>query len=334
MRILCLVIAAVSLLVCGAAHAQALAGSLSNKALGSTCDRMCLTDVMDGYLAALIAHRPARIDLATHVKFTENGVVLPAGSALWRTATALGTFKQYVVDPASHSIAFLGTIKEGNADAILSVRLALQDRVILEIEQIVLRNREGAAAWDSRAPSGVRAASTADWNAVVPTAERVPRERMIAIANSYFSALQGGAATPVPFAPDCYRIENGRFVSGAPNAGPDAPGNGPSVPNTGPAAGIGAGFSSATCSAQLAVKGRFAFNTDLRDRRYPVVDEERGIVFTHVTFDHSGKACLSGGGCMASLMINELFWIKNGVITKIAVNTLIVPYGMKSGWEK
>jgi hypothetical protein len=184
MRICGIATAVMALLFCGAARAQTSAASLSTEQLGVTCDRACLIDTMDQYLAALIAHNPAQVALATHVKFSENGVVLPVGSASWQTATGMGSFKQYVVDPQDHSVAFVGTIMEHNAEAILSVRLKLQDRVIQEIEQIMVRNPQGAAAWDSRAPSGIRATTTVGWNDALTPAQRSPRDRMTAIANT------------------------------------------------------------------------------------------------------------------------------------------------------
>jgi hypothetical protein len=101
-----------------------------------------------------------------------------------------------------------------------------------------------------------------------------------------------------------------------------------------------------TCAQQLSVKGFFVFNNELRDRRFLVVDEENGIVFAHVFFDHAGKfteSVLPDGtrrpvtgrvALPSTLAIHEMFWIKNGVIQHIAANLLGVPYGMGSGWEK
>jgi hypothetical protein len=250
----------------------------------------------------------------------------------------LGTFKQYFADPRGHAVGFLGTIKERDTKSILSVRLKLQDRVIEEIEQIVLRNPEGAAAWEERVQPGKRAYTTDGWDASLTPSERIPRERMIAIANSYFSSIQGGAATPVPFAPNCYRIENGEVTSGAPQTGPDAPKQ------------TGAVFinsvATKNCAEQLSVEGFFVFNNELRDRRFLIVDEEKGVVFAHVFFDHAGKfthTSLPDGTKRAinrrvalpsTLAIHEMFWIKNGAIQHIAASILSVPYGMRSGWEK
>jgi hypothetical protein len=43
------------------------------------CDRNCLDPLVDGYIAAVVAHAPVRLRLARHVAFTENGVHPPPG---------------------------------------------------------------------------------------------------------------------------------------------------------------------------------------------------------------------------------------------------------------
>ena len=84
--------------------------------------------------------------------------------------------------------------------------------------------------------------------------------------------------------------------------------------------------------------------TDIRDRRFPVIDEERGLVLSFVFFDHAGKitsATLKDGTQMKisapynrpfTWEIAELFKIKNGKIRQIEAVLVASPYRMKSGW--
>ena len=337
MKHLAIIMAAGTLLAAGTpSFAQKAPVSLSAEQLRQTCDRACLIEVMDQYLAAMVANDPRLARFGTHIKFTENGVVLPLGSASWRTMEELGKFRQYVADPTAQSVGFHGTFKERGQSSILSVRLKLVDRLIVEAEQIVVRRNEaGAAAWDERMEPGKRAFTNATWNDTLKPSERVSRDHMIAIVNSYFSSIQGGAATPVPFAPDCYRIENGYMTAGAPETGADA-----TIMPGAPAA-----HSREHCTEQLGVKGFFVFNNQLRDRRFLVIDEEKGIVFSHVFFDHAGIDRFRTGpngekqqisprvGLPNSLHIHEMFWIKNGKIQHINANLNSGFYGMSSGWE-
>jgi hypothetical protein len=340
MKLVMIVFTALALLLGAAAQADQPATALSTEELGITCDHACLIGVMDQYLAAMIAHNPAGVAISAQVKFSENGVVLPIGMAAWQTMDSLGAFKQYMADPQGHSVGFLGTIMERGREAILSVRLKLKDRVIDEAEQIVVRIQPGyfiydPAGWDKfTQPGSGQTPTTADWNDTLKPSERVPRDRMIAIADSYFSAIQGGAATPVPIAPNGYRIENGTETCGVATTAPDGS-KGPGSPRQ-------------PCAEQLSIKGYSPYDNEVRGRRYLVADEEKGIVFSHVFFDHAGtakfrmdrngnKVPIAGGSSGAdwpnSLAIDEIFWIKNGVIVHIAANIITVPYGMPSGWE-
>jgi hypothetical protein len=91
--------------------------------------------------------------------------------------------------------------------------------------------------------------------------------------------------------------------------------------------------------------GFFSFVTDIRDRRFPIVDRERGLVFSWVFFDHSGavpELHLRNGQTIPSAVsapltyqIAELFQIRQGKIDQIEAVCLIVPYGMRSEiWDR
>ena len=97
------------------------------------------------------------------------------------------------------------------------------------------------------------------------------------------------------------------------------------------------------CKAQFDT-GFSAFVTDIRERRFPVVDEERGLVYTVIFFDHSGdvESYTRPDGTVVpvsgafrrplTFMIGELFKIVNGNIRQIEAVLLEVPYRMPSGW--
>jgi hypothetical protein len=51
------------------------------------CDRACLVELMDQYLAALASHDPAAVPIASNAKLVENITPIPVGTGLWETAT-------------------------------------------------------------------------------------------------------------------------------------------------------------------------------------------------------------------------------------------------------
>ena len=81
------------------------------------------------------------------------------------------------------------------------------------------------------------------------------------------------------------------------------------------------------------------------DRRYAVVDEERGLTFGMFLFHHPGtvKSAIGPDGKEIrmipaarkpfSVIVGELFKIKNGLIHAIEANMTVLPYRSKSGWE-
>ncbi len=82
----------------------------------------------------------------------------------------------------------------------------------------------------------------------------------------------------------------------------------------------------------------------IRDRRYLVVDEERGIVFMFGFFDHSGGATrnfkapdgrsITAGPVQPwTWQLGELFKVEGGKIHRIEALLHRVPYGMNSGWS-
>src|SRR4051812_27587193 len=76
----------------------------------TNCDRGCLEGVVNQYLAAVVAHDPARLPLSEDVMYTENDQVMKIGDGFWKTAGSIGNYKHYFADPESGQVAFMGTM--------------------------------------------------------------------------------------------------------------------------------------------------------------------------------------------------------------------------------
>jgi hypothetical protein len=283
------------------------------------CDRTCLNGYADQYLAALVAHDPSQLPLARQAKFTENGQVLELGDGLWGTASGIGNYKIYADDPQAGEVMFMGTMLENGAPIILNLRLKIELRRIAEIEMVVARKEAGSLARPENLvqPNSIFAEA-------VPAAERRSRQNMIAIANSYFNAIEKGHASYVPFDKDCNRIESGVQTTNNKQLA------------TSPDSVLGLG-----CEDQIKTRN-FQPDTLIRDRRFAVVDEERGLVFVEGFFDHDAKLrtyTLADGRVAHQTRtapwtweIAELFKIQNGKIMRVEAIVDPAPYGMKSGW--
>jgi hypothetical protein len=280
------------------------------------CDRTCLNGYVDQYLAALVTHDPGHLPLAPGVRYTENGQVLKLGDGMWGVAHAIGPNKLYFADAERGHAGFFGTVEENGHQQAVVLRLKIENRLISEVETIVVRNITGGWA----KPETVAVHSV--FNEPLAPSERRPRDEMVAIADSYFEGLEHATGKLTPFDSDCTRFENGTVTANNPSGNP---------------------MQKMTCSEQFNT-GFSTFITHVRDRRYPLVDEERGLVFAFVFFDHAGRVRtvkMTDGSSFNvpppydtpyTFYIGELFRIKNGKISRIEAVLQDVPYGMPSGW--
>ena len=259
-------------------------------------------------------------------RYSENGQILPVGKGMWATADRVGPYCHTFIDPDSGEAACFATLTEGGTRSMLALRVSDG-----EIEALVARPAlfggggafgDGAAALD---------ASDLDprWLEPIHASERETREELVRVADAYFTGLENNDGLgDYPFADDCIRIENGFRTTGVPAAS-DA-GKTPYLE----------AFRSLSARQQFET-GYFRFVDRIRDRRYPVVDRERGLVFAFAFFDHSGTVReyqLADGTPRRgvdrpfSWMIAEGFRIEQGLLTRIEALMTEVPYGMKAGW--
>ncbi len=294
------------------------------------CNRACLEDVVNQYLAAVVAHDPKRLPLSADVKYTENDQLMDVGDGFWKTAQARGNYSHMWADPDFGQVAFMGTMREAGAPLLLSLRLRTQLGRITEIESVYFRSGSGGpnniAGMDSHKPEDF-------WFKSIPPAQQMSRQELIAVADGYFTGLQhndgkgiNGTGT-YPFTDDCSRIENGSLTAKAPPRNPP------------PADGIDA--FSMDCLAQFKL-GYYFVVQNIHDRRYPVVDRERGVVWAHVVFDQGtvNKGVLSDGrpytfkgfNRPSSILVTEAFLIENGKIRRVEMVGPSTPYHTNSPW--
>ena len=86
--------------------------SASALAAADDCDRACLKTALDQYLTAVTTHKPSAAPLFAGFRQTENAVVVPLGSGVWKTVTSLGKVQRKYLDAVSGQAAFYGIIEE------------------------------------------------------------------------------------------------------------------------------------------------------------------------------------------------------------------------------
>jgi hypothetical protein len=320
------------------------AGASPLGASDKACDRACLDAFVDQYLAALVAHDPSRLPMAKNAKTTETGVVVPLGEGFWKSVDQIGTYQVRFADPATGKVGIIALTDEHGLPGVLALRLKVESRKISEAEAII--NRQ-----DIQGQGGALMTST--MFAVVPIApfdrkwfllpdpilllpvkpeERWARDKMIALADAYFDGIEKSSIAGVPLDDSCIRRDNGVQTTNNPNASPIDPAN-PKFHIFG-----------LDCAQQLD-SHYYSVTSKVRARRYPVVDEERGLVYGVVMFDHPGDQLtvdVPDAGTInvpptyrvpSSFFVPVLFKIENGKIMRIELLERAVAYGTPTGWE-
>lgn len=282
-------------------------------------DRIALYDVLDNYLAALDARDPKRVSWAASPLNSENNVMLEFGDGLWGTIDRVGDYKLRFADPATGHVGYFGTVHEPIEESAFTLRLKVdaQGRVT-ESEMLVVRQSD----------SGIKFENPRYWDKPILSADveaPVSRDEMVRLSDGYFDTLQLNDGTiHTKFHPDCNRVENGVQTTRNPEFAKIVP------------------VSALGCEEQFRM-GNYRYDDRLRARRFPMVDEERGLVLAFGFIDHSGRLDeyqLTDGRTVRSpvrrphsFYIAELFKIDHGMICQIEANFITVPYNMPSPWD-
>jgi hypothetical protein len=284
------------------------------QAQAPACDEACLGDLARQYLEALVAQDYSTLPWAGRVAHTENDVGLQIGEGLWGTATRIGEGFT-VADSETGNVVWLGIIEEHGQPAYIAIRLAVNGREISEVE--VVAGREGPPA--PFAPTdGYRVDSR--FTQSLPGGERLPRARMIALVEGYYNTMQlndGKLFTDI--ADDCSRKTNGESTT-----------HGGEIDVEG-------------CLRQFEA-GWYRPIDRVRARRFPIVDEERGIVVALAFLDHAARyvnyQTLDGRERSIDVEypythgVLELFKIEDGEITRVEGVTSFQPYLMPTQWAR
>ena len=308
--------------ILASASTMAQAPGYQSAVLIPDCDYECLLEYTTNYIEALAEKNPANARLAPDVRFSENNVLMPVGNdGLWGTISSVREGEMMVADIETGNAAWFGIVEEHGNPAYLAMRIKVEDRLITEVETVLNRLP------DMPKPFGNPDTVSHDpaFSEILPIEERRSRARLVAVADGYFNTVElndGDVFTL--FSDDCSRLENGISTTAAP-----PPGSG-----DGNSASIAVG-----CENQFKL-GIYHINKRIRERRYPIVDVERGVVVASGFFDHANmfdRYSLTDGREMNTVLkwpntitLLEAFKIVDGKIARIEAVFTYVPYFMPS----
>jgi hypothetical protein len=221
---------------------------------------------------------------------------------------------------------------EAGQPLLLSLRLRIELGRITEIESVFFK--PGGGGPNNIADMDKPYEPEPFWFKSIPPAQRMSRQELIAVADGYFTGLQKNdgkginATGTYPFTNDCHRIENGAPTTNRPRPANEAPGT------------INA--MAMDCLSQFKL-GYYFVVQNIHGRRYPVVDQERGIVWAHAVFDQGtvNSGVLSDGrpytfngfNRPSSILVTEAFLIEEGKIRRVEMVGPSAPYHLNSPWS-
>lgn len=300
------------------------ASAAAAKKIPAHCDRACLNNVMNDYVAALLAHDPSRVPLASNVEFVENTQVLHPGEGLWKTADGPPTaFKIYVPDPVSEEVGFMCVMRADNKLVQAAFRLKIRHGEIVAAEHLWAAAVTPAVEKNLQTP---RPAFLKE----VPPSERNTRAEMLKIAPMYYTAVTSADSNNAPFAADCVRRENGMQTTGNPL--PPHPTNRQVLGSYG-------------CAAQLKTHV-MDYIKRIEPRRVMIADPQYGLVMGFSQFRHpmdEKTEKIVGVPGITSQTMNfkpfdnvavHIFKVSGGKIHEIeALGHSQMPYNCPTGWE-
>jgi hypothetical protein len=272
----------------------------------SACNRACLTGVVDTYFKALTANTPATVPLAPSAKITLNGKVVPLAAAFWAAADR-AVYRWDIVNERRGDTATEAVVQNTDGTKTMyMVRLKVANGQVTEIETIKANQGEADRLWG---PDNLKEVSPA-LQLSIREADRDSYYGLIAAAESYWRAFQTNGTKeyhPAALLPDARRIENGVQTTG--------------MVRDGAFVSAAEGFDS----------GRF-IGRNLWDRRYPVVDTERGIVLSIVRFGIKDGMKSQSTATANDRLVAEFFAVKKGMIQEVHAVLFNLPDAEPTGW--
>jgi hypothetical protein len=284
------------------------------------CDRECLIGLVDTYLEAVVMHEPDAAPLADNLRFTENTEPKSPGEGLWETASAMPTsFRVYVPDPVARQVGFIGVMEEAGRPVQVGLRLKVEEGEITEAEHLVARNLGEASLANLQAPR-------AGLLATVPPDQRLPRELMLVIGQTYYDSIEQSDGDASLYADDCERRENGMTTAGGDGIGFDG------LPRQG-------------CREQMSTRV-FTYIDSIDLRRVWIADDVTGLVFGLSQFRHSMEQnefdVYGRDGELTTREISfdpfdlpaaHIFKIRDGRIHEIEAMGFMMPHMSRNGWS-
>ena len=279
------------------------------------CDERCLMAITQQYLNDVVDQDWSRLPWGKQVRYTENNVAMMIGDGFWGAGPGVGEGFM-VADEQTGNVVWLGVTTEHGQSAYHGMRLKIEDGLIAEVESYL--GREGTP--DLFAPAegySVSPVFSAD-----NTRKRSRRSLISAVEDYLDTKEQNSGKVMADFSDDCVRITNGVNVTHG---------------------DIWSAQAAEGCRAQMAA-GIYKPAERIRGRRYPVVNEEKGLVVALSLEDHPVRFTeyQTTDGQTLNVEVEypntrgmlEIFKVADGKIARIEGVSVFLPYYIQDLWQE
>lgn len=252
------------------------------QAAGSSCDRACLTRVMDAFVTSMTRAGARSFSLSDVVEIRENASLVGLDQTTWPRVKAVRSIMTFADELTGNVVSRAGVELAEGRPGYLSTRLKVaKDGRIADVE--------------ISADTSSRVVSAYVWNLdpaltqVLPPEQRLSRVELEALARRYFNSLSSHQAVAADFDGGCNRFHSGQQITNVARNSVE-------------------GGAPRTCAGSLEGNPPWGPATD---QRFPVIDPDRGIVFA-VTLLHYLR-----GPQPSQMYVSELFKVVSGRIVRI-----------------
>jgi hypothetical protein len=257
------------------------------------------------YLDGVAHHDPARVPLHTASRSTENGQEIRPGEGYWRRIDQFAG-ESFFTDSDTQQLIMMGVAHHDARPWPFALRLKLDEGKVIESEVVMSTDPKGHFA-------DVEQLLKPDilYEAPVPLNRRASRDELRAAADSYWEGLERSDGSIPRFHYRCDKYDNGAKTTNTLRTllSPDATVH--------------------TCASAL--DHTKPARPQARERRYPVLDVERGVSgsFVVVDFHPIPERPRPDAG---SMYMMGVFKVVDGEIRIVDEIREILPLGATSGW--
>jgi hypothetical protein len=276
--------------------------------------REYLKGFVDIYMQALEKRDFSGVPLSAAYRYSENCVLLSLGEGII-SCRVKEKVRLEMYDVKTGQAALQSVLDDGEKLIMLFLRLKIKDDKITEIETLVNTGAKGVPIpFD---PANIKEIS-GHWKRSIRPAERDSRFKLMDVADSYWRAMEteGTADYMRPaILPDVERYENGMHTTNEilPDLselfGKDGPVFTPAYP-----------FPDNNPRTALQDFDHGVWRgTAVKDRRYPVIDEERGIIVSLARFASQKEDMSNNPDAGPAPYVAEFFAVTRGWIREVHV---------------